>query len=692
MPFLEVSDPNVVLKYLEDNSSEMDILVKSKQVQEWLEKYFAKNVVPLTYRIINKLSPESITSNLMNIVLSLNDEQFNDFIYYNANNVFYENDEIFNRAISTGKYFLYGLRDDIILKALNSDIYLEKMRNDSLLFSKTIDYIPENIVSQVNFKKFSLEEQVYFLKQYFLTHHNLDIEIQRQLLENIDIFSMINKLNIDELNTLMNNVSNFAFYYIISKQEQVFENLYGGNNIIFNSWLTRLNAEQQIEIVEKYKILTEKIPHKYEKEGYFTLGYYLKDTLNKLKPQVIEYFFDKYPQLELFADIKNIKYLDDMPNSKFLIDDYDTMELVLEMYDQYMSSNSTNVYGADQNAVAQFMEITTKNLDWLVDEELFKQKLMDHRRYSLEEATKFLEKIKSDPSKLKFDSRTWNLISDYISEYCIQNNRYDYNDIKNNSFTFEFNEEFKRLLTKLTNQGMPVEDAIRTLSAIDSTGVCTYAAYANEIFFAYRGKEELFYEHYGYPMFTEINGHKEFNFSELILDMYLSINSDVNGGVLFKYDDVKKGYQILDLYTPFQKYLNQDEKYINNFLKSKGLNIKFSTINAIGNEGGPSTASLNIIKGIKKIVQNYLKNGKGSVFLSIDGGILDKSYHFIDSNLKVYETTETWNEGGGHAVCITGVKDKYFIVSTWGIRTLIPIEDFVDNKFRFNFRYLEGVE
>lgn len=691
LPFLEGSDPNVVLKYLEDNSSEIDILVKSKQVQEWLKKYYAKNVAILTYRVINKLSPESITVDLINEVLSLNDEQFNDFINYNAISVFYENDEIFNRAISTGNYFLYGLRDDIILKALNSDIYHEKMQNDSLLFFKTIKNIPENIVSQVNFKKFSLDEQIYFLKEYFSTHLNFDIEFQKELLENIDILSIVNELNSDDLKKFLGNISDFAFYYIISNQEKIFDHLYRDKDEMYEC-LIRLNGEQQIEIIEKYNLLTQKSLQIDEQHDYFNFERHLNTIFNALKPQAMEYFLNKYPQVGVVLRLNNVKYLDDMPNSKFLIDDYDAMELVLEMYDQYMSSNSTNVYGADQNAAAQFMEITTKNLDWLVDEELFKQKLMNHRGYSLEEATKFLEKIKSDPSKLKFDSRTWNLISDYISEYCIQNNRYDYNDIKNNSFTFEFNEEFKRLLTKLTNQGMPVEDAIRTLSAIDSTGVCTYAAYANEIFFAYRGKEELFYEHFGYPMFTEINRHKEFNFSELILDMYLSINSDVNGGVLFKYDDVKKGYQILNLYTPFQKYLNQDEKYINNFFKSKGLDIKFSTINTIGNEGGPSTASLNTIKGIKKIVQNYLKSGKGSVFLSIDGGIPNKSYHFIDSNLKVYETTETWNEGGGHAVCITGVTDKYFIVSTWGIRTLIPIKDFVDNKFRFNFRYLEGVE
>lgn len=60
--------------------------------------------------------------------------------------------------------------------------------------------------------------------------------------------------------------------------------------------------------------------------------------------------------------------------------------------------------------------------------------------------------------------------------------------------------------------------------------------------------------------------------------------------------------------------------------------------------------------------------------------------------MNTYMTTDDWNEGGGHGVCITGVTNKHFIVSSWGKRTLIPFEDFVDNNFEFNFRYLEGVE
>ena len=59
---------------------------------------------------------------------------------------------------------------------------------------------------------------------------------------------------------------------------------------------------------------------------------------------------------------------------------------------------------------------------------------------------------------------------------------------------------------------------------------------------------------------------------------------------------------------------------------------------------------------------------------------------------EVYVTTKSWNEGGGHAVCVTGVLDDYFVVSSWGKRLLIPIEDFTNNNFNVIFRNMEGIK
>ena len=57
---------------------------------------------------------------------------------------------------------------------------------------------------------------------------------------------------------------------------------------------------------------------------------------------------------------------------------------------------------------------------------------------------------------------------------------------------------------------------------------------------------------------------------------------------------------------------------------------------------------------------------------------------------EVEVTSKNWSEGGGHAICITGVLDDYFVVSSWGRRLFIPIEDFVNNRFSVVFTNLEG--
>ena len=77
---------------------------------------------------------------------------------------------------------------------------------------------------------------------------------------------------------------------------------------------------------------------------------------------------------------------------------------------------------------------------------------------------------------------------------------------------------------------------------------------SNEIVFSYNGNEELFEETFGYPMYTTIDGKKVLNSSELLLDMYTYINSDLNGGTLFNIDS--NGVHINDLVTKNQIYLS----------------------------------------------------------------------------------------------------------------------------------------
>ena len=80
---------------------------------------------------------------------------------------------------------------------------------------------------------------------------------------------------------------------------------------------------------------------------------------------------------------------------------------------------------------------------------------------------------------------------------------------------------------------------------------------------------------------------------------------------------------------------------------------------------------------MKDKIINHLNIG-GSVGL----GIYSTNEHeFSLISKDEIVTTKDWNEGGGHAVCITGVLVDAFIVSSWGKRFYIPFSDFINNKF-----------
>lgn len=619
--FIDTKDPNNIFDYIKNNISEINILINTKQVQDFIDEYLPKIPNLITETILNNLSSKNITPDLIEKILSLDDSQFDLFATSNKNVALYEVDEILDRTTSSISNWIKNLSVKDQETLIKNDNFIKKMlTKEALYLGEGLGIHPENIelyLDKINFTKLSLDDRFTFLVRYIRLRDDISIELQNSLILKSNILNEIN--------------------------------LYSNN------------------IIVKIK---------------------LNNFLRSISPTLLESYINKYPNLKLYLTSETIDYLvNNVPDSILLSVDIPSMESVLRNYDYYLQTVGTNVYGADQNATAQYMQVMMQNIDWLVDEELLKNLLVERYDYSDEKAIEFIEQLKYDPQSSKIiNSKYWSIIADYISEYCIQYNRFDYNDIKNNSFKFYVIENSQRLLNKLIYQGMDYEDAVRTLSAIDSTGICTYAAYANEIFLRYRGKEELFYKHFGYPMFTEIFGQKELNFSELLLDMYLYINSDLNGGTLFRYDYTDfGGFQINSLYTQYQKYLNQDINYINNFFKYKGLDIKFIDINCLRNNV-PDKISLNGIKGIKKVVQDYLSTGNGSVWLIVYK-MPNKQYRFFNSNLNYFNTIN-----GGHAICITGVTNNYFIVSSWGKRMLIPIEDFVDNKFEFRFMYLEGIE
>lgn len=132
-------------------------------------------------------------------------------------------------------------------------------------------------------------------------------------------------------------------------------------------------------------------------------------------------------------------------------------------------------------------------------------------------------------------------------------------------------------------------------------------------------------------------------------------------------------------------------KAINSFLKSKDNNLeyKIETGSAYNDKKRVSMKDINKLK--EKMIDYLKENKNNSIGLGIyrtKGNVL----RFMTKSFEVYYTTEDWNEGDGHAVCVTGILDDYFIVSSWGKRLLIPISDFINNKFNVIFRNVEGIK
>ena len=378
-----------------------------------------------------------------------------------------------------------------------------------------------------------------------------------------------------------------------------------------------------------------------------------------------------------------------------VIKDILKLQITSEYESFFLNNNSTN-YGADQNISAKYASVIVKNLDWLTNENEFLDYLINQGNCKEQKAKNLLNAIKTKSVTLnaKFGSRCM----EYIFDKCIKENRFDVIDIIEKSFVINRNSEFNRLISKLNESGMTTLDAIRTLCAIDTTGVCSYAAVANSILNAYRGNSEAFERDFGYPMYIEIDGKKELNSSELILDMYTYLNSNKydswekyefifasNEKNMFTYDSNGK-IQVNHLRTKSQVYLSsglaQNDDAINSFLKSKNVHLKLNS-NFVINSKGQS--------GFVETILKYLSaNQNNSVNLGLSNSEIP--IRFMENEDNVFCSTANWDEGEGHAVCVTGIIKDYIVVSSWGKRLLIPISDLINNVFTITFNQLEGIK
>lgn len=272
------------------------------------------------------------------------------------------------------------------------------------------------------------------------------------------------------------------------------------------------------------------------------------------------------------------------------------------------------------------------------------------------------------------------------------------------------NTKYFELKQKLTNKGFSKRDASVILSGVNNEGACTYAAFANEIFATFNEKAEAFESYFGFPMYyTNESGKLSLNTEELLLDIYLYENDVANGGKLFEDNKVVSFNpfegDIFDrptLNAENQVYLSnsagRNDSKIKQYLNSKGL--EYDSVSTVF--GGSFEESFkskisrifsdsdnyisdDTILSIKKSVEDIINNGKSQVSLGIYSR--GKEIRMISLEDPIHYTTNTWNEGSGHAVFVTAVTDDGFIVSSWGQRYLIP---FVDLQKGGNFTLIES--
>lgn len=252
------------------------------------------------------------------------------------------------------------------------------------------------------------------------------------------------------------------------------------------------------------------------------------------------------------------------------------------------------------------------------------------------------------------------------------------------------NEEYFALKNKLISKyGLSSTEASVILSTVDDSGACSYAATCNEIISAFHLKPDLFEKAFGFPMYKNIAGKVIPNYNELLVDMYVYMNMEENGGnFLTKHGDryfLNKsarsnkvdplGRTLLD--SQNQIYLSgsygKNQSMINSYLNSKGL--KYSSQKIFDRNQSVDVTIMN--KLIKRVTTGITSGYEYS--LGIYAGA--KEIRLISTNQSKYNSTSTfnWSEGGGHAVFVTGINESGFIVSSWGEEYIIPFEDLLQD-------------
>ena len=363
---------------------------------------------------------------------------------------------------------------------------------------------------------------------------------------------------------------------------------------------------------------------------------------------------------------------------------------------------SKGSYGVDQAAVRRLLEFKINNLDWLDDQNKFRDFLLKRGAES-GEVDSFINGLQDNSTVASIAGR------DLILEYLQDNSKLSTEDLLDKAldiFSIKPTEEFTRINQKLISYGLSEEDAIKVMSAVDSTGVCTYADVANVIVSTFADKSEIFKKNFKFDLF---NPDGTINSSELLLDMYININSTSFGGLLFEFS--KDGtLKIKSLDTSNQQYLSsffvksEENSLVEQYLKSKNSQfnyardwtsyISFKNTTAMYELTSDGKLGIKVkekftSQDIKTLFTDALKTEKN---VELDISSRSGRIEFVNENGNVFCSTDDWKEGDGHAVYVTGITDDSVIVSSWGRKLMLKFDDFVEGAFGIRFSEIGGVE
>lgn len=179
---LQGQDIQTIFDFIIENKNDINSFFAEPLIQDFFNEYFDNNAFAFTYQIINNLNVEFITPSMIDMVAALDDEQFEKFVKANDQEAFYENDAILNRAIATEINFMRGLSENMKIKIVENDAFIENIK-DSAVEAKGVirELSPENIdtfLDRIDFDSKSPEDKITIIT----TASGLTLDTQNRLL------------------------------------------------------------------------------------------------------------------------------------------------------------------------------------------------------------------------------------------------------------------------------------------------------------------------------------------------------------------------------------------------------------------------------------------------------------------------------------------------------------------------------